>query len=221
MKSCALFAFITLFLTGSASATTLFTDLGSGFKSPFVPGSYILNSDGSFSAGSSAMEFTPSVSGTVDSLSAALKYSGFDATMTGMFSLFADNGGSLGADLADFTFTGIPASATVVTASSSSAAFLTAGTEYWLEVLHPSAPPLPTSGSNVNAVDWALAVDQTDVTDFLDFVTTNSGTTSITSVGQFPVAFTLDGTTPEPGTFVLFGSAIALLAGSRRWLSQK
>lgn len=223
-------AFITFsFATSVFASDVLFSTLGVPTASFFAI-TNLISDDGVVPfpqnvAG--AMQFTPTTSGTVSSLTVLLDFVQPEGDPSGfaLFSLYTSAGAfSLGTDIADFS---IPLLSTGgysdYVLSSLSTPFIMAGTQYWLEgstTVQVSDPghALPIN----NAIHWANVGVGGGTSNFLFVVSDNGDTASIAPAIDLNVDFEFDGTpvsTPEPNTTFLLGSAIALLVTMRKVLA--
>ena len=142
------------------------------------------------------MQFTSSITGTVDSIVVPLSASLADVT----FALRTDAAGMAGIVIDLFTFHGVTGTPQLLTATSMNHAQLTGGTLYWLEAL------APTPAIQTQSVNWYIAVPavngKVEVENPVPAVLTNQ------SISAFAVA----GTVPEPATLCATGLALVLLS---------
>jgi hypothetical protein len=147
-----------------------------------------------------AMEFTPTITGTLDSISVGII--SLTAGISTIDFLVTTNSGGVPGTTLDTLHVPLTTSNALQTANSNNHPLLTAGTLYWLEITAPAT---------IGNVRWDLAAPVTSGT-------TWNSISNASSSGSLD-AFELTGTTtPEPATFVFAACGLAGLAIAKKAL---
>lgn len=157
-----------------------------------------------------ATQFTPTVSGTLESIVLAVQRSTTPANAT--ISLFEDSGNDIGALMTSFVTLVGPGGITTFT-SSNPALKLTAGNKYWVEA------KTTTAGSDLYS---GLLINNQGIRGFnkigavLGTASNPTSTYTVSSAGEVPALRVTVAPVPEPSTLAAMGLFTAFTAMRRR-----
>lgn len=162
---------------------------------------------------SDGFQFTPTISGTVTSLTAAIHNSTASGTIPFTLALYSDSGSNtVGTQLGSWAATAATAtdaddSTNSVAVASASGVSLTAGTTYWLVATNPDS-------NKANALSWNSAVSYSgSLSDHLRYYVRNGTPSYSTGLGAFSVQVA---PVPEPTTIAALGLGLVTILRRRR-----